>query len=144
MALLLAGALALLVGCAGSATHLIGAARAPISPGEVKIYRTPPRHYEQIALIDSTSGAHLFHGTEQGEAEAVTRLKEEAAKLGANGVLLTLIADRPTGVIGVGVGGGDVSYHSHGGTAVGGSASGAAPVVQNSAQGIAIYVPKEG
>ena len=45
----------------------------------------------------------------QGEAEALQRLKEEAAKVGANGVLLTLVGDRSRGALGVGVGGGGIS-----------------------------------
>jgi hypothetical protein len=133
-------AIGLLAGCAGSSSRLIAPARPAISPGEVRIYRTPPRHYQEIAVLDATSAARLFHGTLQGENEALERLKEEAAKVGANGVLLTLVGDRSRGAIGVGVGGGSASYRRQSGAVVAGAASGAAPIVQNSAQGIAIHV----
>lgn len=100
----------------------------------------PPRHYQEIAVLDATSGARFFRGTPEGEAEAIERLKEEAAKVGANGVLLTLVGDRPSGTIGIGIGGGGISAGRRSVVAGGGSASGAAPIVRNSAQGIAIYV----
>jgi hypothetical protein len=135
--LLVAG---LLAGCASSSSRLIAPARPAINPAEVQIYHAPPRHYQEIAVLDATSWARLFHGTAQGEAEAIQRLKEEAAKVGANGVLLTLVGDRSSGALGVGVGDGDASFYGHNGTAVSGSASGAAPIVQNGAAGIAIYV----
>ncbi len=129
-----------LTSCATSSSQLLAPARPPINPAEVRVYHAPPRHYQQIAVLDATSGVRLFHGTPEGEAEAIERLRIEAAKLGANGVLLTLVGDRPSGVIGVGVGGGDVSFHHHSGTEVSGAAAGSAPIVQNGAAGIAIYV----
>ena len=133
-------AVGLLAGCASSSSRLIAPARPAINPAEVRIYRTPPRNYQEIAVLDATSAARLFHGTPQGENEALQRLKEEAARVGANGVLLTLVGDRSRGAIGVGVGGGSASYQRRNGAVVSGAASGAAPIVQNSAQGIAIYV----
>ncbi|MEO6872592.1 MAG: hypothetical protein ABI233_10280, partial [Chthoniobacterales bacterium] len=102
----------------------------------VQIYRTPPRKFQQIARLDSTSGPRFFHGNQQSDAEAIERLKIEAAKVGANGVLLTLVGDESTGSVGLGVGGGGYSRSS----GFNGEAAGAAPVVQTSAHGIAIYV----
>ena len=77
----------LLAGCAGSSARLLAPARPAIDPAAVRIYRTPPQHYQEIAVLDATSGAKFFRGSPQGEAEALQRLKEEAAKVGANGVL---------------------------------------------------------
>ena len=131
-------AVGLLAGCASSSSRLLAPVHPAINPAEVCIYQAPPRHYQEIAVLDATSGARLFHGTLQGENEALQRLKEEAAKVGANGVLLTLVGDRSRGAIGVG--GGSASYQRQSGAVVSGAASGAAPIVQNSAQGIAIYV----
>jgi hypothetical protein len=132
-----------LAGCASSSSHLIGAARPPINPADVRIYKAPPPKFEQVALLDATSGTSFFHGSAQGEAAAIEKLKVEAAKVGANGVLLTLVGDRPTGAIGVGVGGGGISGDRGGGTAVAGEASGGFPLVSNGARGIAIYVPDQ-
>ncbi len=130
----------LLAGCAGSSTRLLAPARPAIDPAAVRIYRTPPQHYQEIAALDATSGAKFVRGSQQGEAEALQRLKEEAAKVGANGVLLTLVGDRSRGVLGVGVGGGGISSGHRTFVAGEGSVSGGVPIVQNSAQGIAIYV----
>lgn len=133
-------AAALLGGCAGSSSRLVAPARPAINPAEVRIYQSPPRRYEEIAVLDATSGAKFFHGSPQGEADALQRLKEEAAKVGANGVMVTLAGDRSSGALGVGVGGGGISGGRGSFVAGGGSVSGGAPIVQNAAQGIAIYV----
>ena len=133
-------ALGLLASCAGSSARLLAPARPAISPAAVRIYRFAPRHYQEIAVLDATSGARLYHGSAAGEADAIRRLREEAAKVRANGVLLTRVGDRPSGAIGVGVGGGGISAGRHSAVAGEGSASGAAPVVRNGAAGIAIYV----
>jgi hypothetical protein len=109
----------------------------------VGIYRTPPPHYREIAVLDASSGAQFFHGTPQGEAEAIERLRVEAAKLGANGVLITLLSDRSRGAIGVGVGGGGVSARRGSVVAGEGEVSGGAPLVSNAAEGIAIFVPND-
>ncbi|MBA3960886.1 MAG: hypothetical protein H0X40_03165 [Chthoniobacterales bacterium] len=132
-------AVSLLSGCAGSSSHLLGTARAPIDPAQVQIYRTPPAHFERIATLDASSGARFFHGSQATDADAIQRLKEAAAKVGANGVLLTLVGDEPSGSIGLGFGGGGYSRN----TAVNGEASGAAPLVRTGAHGLAIYVPAQ-
>ena len=133
-------AISLLAGCASSSSRLVGPARPAISPAEVRVYRTPPLHYQEIALLDATSGPHFYHGNPQGEADAIARLQVEADKVGANGVLLTSLGDRSNGTLGVGVSGGGFSG---GGSYVGGEGAvgGGAPIVSNGAQGIAIYVP---
>lgn len=92
-------------------------------------------------MLDATSGTGFFHGSAQGEAAAVEKLKVQAAKVGANGVLLTLVGDRPSGAVGVGFGGGGISGGRNA-TAVSGEASGGFPLVSNGARGIAIYVFK--
>lgn len=133
-------ALCLLIGCAGSSARLVAPARPAIDPAEVRIYRFPPRHYQEIAVLDAISSPRLFHGSPQGEADALRRLQEEAAKVGANGVLLTSLGDRPSGAIGVGVGGEAVSSGHRTFESGEGTISGAAPVVRNGAAGMAIYV----
>ncbi len=94
-------------------------------------------------MLDATSGGRFFHGSAAGEAEAIQALREEAAKVGANGVLITLLGDRPNGAIGVGVGGGGISGGRRSAVAGGGSVSGGAPIVSNAAEGLAIYVPDQ-
>lgn len=126
----------LLAACATSHV-MIGQARPPISPDEVRIYQRPPQaHYEEIARLD-TSSQGSFAFTAQAKTDAVIkRLKAEAAKLGANGVLLQGIADQPSGSIGTG--GGSSSYSGSGATGVGLGIN--AGLTRKVAGGLAIYV----
>ena len=134
----LAGAFAaLLAACTSSSHVLVGTARAPISPDQVKIYYEPPPKYEQIATLDASSGSMSFSDQSKTD-EAIAKLKAEAAKVGANGILLQGVEKHQTGSIGVGVGGG--SYG--GGSASGGSVGGSGGLYNKNAKGLAIYVPE--
>jgi hypothetical protein len=116
---------------------MIGKARAPISPDAVQVYTRPPAtHYEEIAQLD-TSSQGSFSFTAQGKTDAViARLKAEAAKLGANGVLLQGIGDQPSGSIGTG--GGSESF-SNGGS-FGGGVGISIGTTRKVGGGVAIYV----
>jgi hypothetical protein len=122
-------------GCATSHV-MLGTARPPISPDQVTIYSSPPPRYEEIARIE-TSSQGSFSFTAQGKTDAVVqRLKTEAAKLGANGVLLQGIGDQPSGSIGTG--GGSTSYGGHSAVSTGvGIGIG---LNRKAGGGIAIYV----
>ncbi|MGF1777965.1 hypothetical protein [Vibrio nomapromontoriensis] len=75
-----------LTGCASGSSILVGEAREPIDPGSVRFYAEPPEIYETIALVNASSDAGL---TKQSSIDyAIEELKNQAAKLGANGVLL--------------------------------------------------------
>ncbi len=128
-------------GCASSSYTIVGRVREPIDPGDVEIYTSPPRHYEEIALLDASSVGSFGRPSMAGENEAIYKMKEDAAKLGANGVLLTGISDRYGGSLGVGVGGFGVSGGRHHVTAGGGSVAVGGPIVQRGVVGVAIYVP---
>lgn len=129
---------ACLAACATSHV-MIGKARPAISPEEVRIYQRPPQTpYEEIARLD-TSSQGSFSFTAQGKTDAVIkRLKTEAAKLGANGVLLEGIGDQSSGSIGTS--GGRESYSSGG--LVGGGIGISAGLNRKVGGGIAIYVPQ--
>ncbi len=76
--------------------------------------------------------------TAQGKTDKVVeRLKEEAAKLGANGVLLQGIGDQPAGSVGSGFGSATASGNSAFGVGFGSSAA----IYAKSGSGLAIYVP---
>jgi hypothetical protein len=92
---------ALLGGCASSSV-IVGKVRPPISPAQVKIYLNPPPKFEEIALLETSSRAS-WSITDQGKMDTMMdRMKEEAAKLGANGILLRGTADRSSGGISTG------------------------------------------
>ncbi len=71
---------------------LVGEIRQATNPGGIKLYTKPPAEYEEIALISADS-AHDFMGKEKLLNKAMAQLKEEAAKVGANGILLEGFGD---------------------------------------------------
>src|ERR1035441_5063865 len=73
-----AGVIAALAGCAASHVALVGRARVPISPDQVRIYLQPPdAEYEQIANL-SASRRGSFAITAAGKMDKVIeRLKIE-------------------------------------------------------------------
>jgi hypothetical protein len=135
------GAAFLFAGCASSSYTIVGQVRAPIDPGDVEIYTAPPRHYEEIAFLDASSVGSFGRASVESENEAIYRMKEDAAKLGANGVLLTGISDRYGGSLGVGIGGFGVGGGRRHITAGGGSVAFGGPIVHRGVEGVAIYVP---
>ena len=130
--------MAALTGCSTSSHVLTGTPRAPIDPASVRIYTLPPAKYEQIAALSATSGGSLAITSQQNMDKAIERLKREAARLGANGVLLQSMQDRQSASIGGG--GGSTSYG--GGSAVGAGAGGSFGLYSKDVTGLAIYVPE--
>ena len=128
----------LLVGCATSSHVMIGTARPPISPESVRVYLQPPEKYEEIAALDTTSQGSLAITSQQNMDKAIARMKEEAAKLGANGILLQGVQDQQSGSIGTGVGSSSYGGGSSTGVGVGGSFG----IYNKAAHGIAIFVPQ--
>lgn len=120
-------------GCTSSSV-VVGPTHPAISPDQVKVYASPPPNYQEVAILDATSEFSLAI-TGQGQTDvAIDRMKSEAAKLGANGILIRAINTsyvNSGGVGSVNASGGDYVYWGGGdwGDSV------------KDAQGIAIYVP---
>jgi len=95
-------AASLLAGCAitNETSLVIGQARAPIKADQVKLYTTPPDKYEEIAIV-SADAAHDFMSKQDLLNISVAKIKEEAAKVGANGVLLDNVGDSYIGSSGM-------------------------------------------
>jgi hypothetical protein len=130
-------ALILLLAACSSSHVLTGTPRPPIDPALVRIYYgPPPGGFEEIARLEVNSGA-LTYG-EQNKTNAVLRkLREEAARLGANGILFQGTADgHGGGGVSVGGGGGRIGGSSYGGVGVGVNIS----PRQKYANGVAIWV----
>lgn len=88
--------------CSTTSHVMLGQARAPVPVEQVVLYRSPPQHYAEIALIKSSS-RHSWTVTEQGKLnKAIERMKAEAAALGANGLLLQSTQDEVSGSLGTG------------------------------------------
>lgn len=134
--LVLGCVLAGLTACASS--HILtGTPRPPIAPEQVRVYYAPPQApFEEIALLDVKSGPFTYG--EQNKANAVmTRLRKEAARLGANGVIFGGTARGYGGTgVSVGAGGGSIGRHSYSGLGVGVNIS----PEQRYGRGTAIYI----
>ena len=111
-----------LTACASGSAIVIGTKRPPTDPIQVKLYLEAPSNYEVIGIVNASSDAGW---TEQGSQDyAVQELKNQAAKLGANGVLLETTGEKTS-------------------TAVGGYGTGifnAIPVTAKTVSGKAIFV----
>ena len=87
-----------LAACASGSAIVTGTKRAPITAELVKLYLEPPTDFEVIGLVSASSDAGM---TEQASVDyATAELKNQAAKLGANGVLLISIGDKTSTVAG--------------------------------------------
>jgi hypothetical protein len=136
-AAVLAGALTCLLGCITSQATLINPARPAISAEQVQLYLRPPDStYVEIANLYASSGGSLAISAASKMDKVVERLKVQAAKLGANGVLLHGIGDRAAGSIGAGISTEGNSPHASYGLGFGASAF----FLRKSGEGIAIYV----
>lgn len=113
LSLVLLGALA---GCATASRVMISDPRPPIAVEQVRVYSQPPAgRYVEIALLDASSG--FTYGAQARNDAVIARLRAEAAKLGANGVVIQEVGEYSSGSgLGIGVGGG--SRHVGGGVSV--------------------------
>ncbi len=157
--LILLGCSVLLAGCNTTSHVTVGRTRPAILESQVKIYIRPPAKYEEIAILD-TNSLWSFRFTQQGHMDAaINRLKGQAAKLGANGVLLSGVGSQVVGSIGNTTGnataystanatayrsGNMVNAYGTGTTNVyGSSTTFNTPVIVKAASGMAIYVTQE-
>lgn len=75
--------------CSTSSHEILGQTRTPLRSAEVRIYLEPvSARYQQIAVVAASSRGS-FSWTARAKAEVVMqRLKAEAAKLGANAIVV--------------------------------------------------------
>ena len=82
-----------LFGCYPVSHIIIGEVKSPINVADVKVYFDFPKNCEKIAIVEASSNFALkdpsFDFTHQNKTDkALTRLKEEAASMGANGLVI--------------------------------------------------------
>lgn len=140
----IAAIVSLLCSYALASTIMVGEPRPPISPDRVKVYMEAPRHFDRIAIIRKGSGGAWAFSDQNQVDEAIAKIRVEAAKVGANGILLQVIETNSSGGIGIGVGGfgfgGGHHHHGWGGNSVGVGGSFYAPIMHKTVQAEAIYV----
>jgi hypothetical protein len=129
--------LAILLGvaaCSGPSHVMLGNSRPPTDPANVKVYAQPPARYEEIAIVEAAGSAFTV-GAQRRTDALIERLKEEAAKVGANGLLLREMGQEAPGSLGVGTG----TTVGVGGIGIGVSA----PLSRKRGSATAIYVPEQ-
>jgi hypothetical protein len=87
-----------LVGCATGSVIITGNVRPAIDPAEVKIYLEPPAQYEIIGIVEASSDVEF--SSQAAQDRVITELKNQAAKIGANGVLLINVRNQSGGTTG--------------------------------------------
>ncbi len=95
----------LLCGCA-TGTHIVtGKQRPPVNPEQVTLYQVAPEKFEVIGIVNSKTG-----GVRQISMDAaVEELKVQAAKIGANGIIISLSSQGSNGITTFGGSGATVS-----------------------------------
>jgi hypothetical protein len=133
----------LIAGCTimDSNALVTGNPRPAVSPNNVMLYSNPPPQFEEIAVVFASAGHDFLSGGKLMNS-AVERLKSEAAKLGANGVILTQIKERDSGSPSIGV----ITGQSYGSVGISNSQSTYVGISRGDShtrvQGRAIYVSK--
>ncbi len=131
-------ALIIAVSAACAPTQLLtGAARPPIDPSQVVVYSAAPPQYESIAVIRASERSLIASGGAQAIDRVVLRLKEHAAKLGANGLILDDFDDQQS--VSFGAGAGADTYTHNGSISL--SLGGFFGLFKKTGTGRAIYVP---
>jgi hypothetical protein len=79
-------ALILMTGCVSFSHHVTGTVRPAVPRDEVKVYDTMPANSKTIGTVSVTSFKSM--PWDDAYVEALEELKMEAAKLGANGLVI--------------------------------------------------------
>jgi hypothetical protein len=85
-------------GCAitNETSLIVGNVRQATNPSDIKLYTKPPANYEEIALISADSVSAAYSKQKLLDI-AMSNLKIEATKVGANGILLESAGDANDG-----------------------------------------------
>jgi hypothetical protein len=131
--------LSVLAGCATSSQILTGTARAPIAANEVRVYTQAPPSFDEIAVLNATRRSISGPAGERAIQKMIESMKNQAALLGADGLLLEEFSDAQAFSLGTSLG--SESYAHNGSISLGAGAS--IGVVKNTARGRAIFVAPE-
>ena len=87
------------IGCYPVSHIIVGEKRAPINSSEVKVYFDYPKVYEKVAIVEASSNfafkdPSIEFSHQKKTDKALERLKNEAAKLGANGIIIDNLSSK--------------------------------------------------
>jgi hypothetical protein len=122
--------------CASSTQVLTGAPHTPIAPAEVRVYTQAPRSFEEIAVLGASKDSVSSAGGERAIAHMIESMRIQAARLGANGLLLEDFSDSDPVAVGTGIGSQTYTHNASISLGVGGSLG----VVKKAARARAIFV----
>ena len=85
--------LVFITGCTTGSHKVTGTLREPVPPEAVRIYSSMPPHAQVVGLLsaDSFGGATL----QDASQDALEKLRNEAGRLGANGIVIGPADDTP-------------------------------------------------
>ena len=73
-------------GCTTGSAVVTGQERSPIDPAAVTLYDKSPAEYEVVGIVEAATDVN-FINTKGARERAFAELKEQAASIGANGVI---------------------------------------------------------
>lgn len=92
-----------LTSCVGTSRVITGKPLPPTEASTIKIYTKPPAQFKEIAILESAKADFIFnpeiHNGANNKQEIIADMKVEAARLGANGILIRSL-EQKSGVIG--------------------------------------------
>jgi hypothetical protein len=127
---------ATLAGCASSSVVVTGPVRSAISPDAVRIYTSAPERFEEVAVLNASRKAVSSAGGERAINKVIDEMRLQAAKLGANGLLLEDFSDAQSLTVGTGVG--SDTYTHNGSISLGVGAD--IGIIKKTGRGRAIFI----
>lgn len=118
---------------------LTGTARPPIPASDVVVYSAPPAHFQQIALLTATRRTVFHIGGAKTIDELTEQLAAQAARLGANGIIVDELFDEQSMSLGTGVGSETYTHNADISLGIGGLFG----VYKKTGNARAIYVSQE-
>jgi hypothetical protein len=128
--------IAMLAGCAASSVVVTGPVRSAISPDAVRIYTSAPEKFEEVAVLNASRKAVSSAGGERAIDKVIEEMRMQAAKLGANGLLLEDFSDAQSVTLGTGVG--SDTYTHNGSISLGVGAD--IGIIKKTGRGRAIFI----
>jgi hypothetical protein len=122
--------------CTSSSQLLTGLPRSPVMPDQVRVYTMAPPRFEEIAVLRASRKSASTAGGERAIARMIESMRGQAARLGANGLLLEDFADSEPFSLGTAVGSETYTHNASISVGVGGALG----VVKKSAKARAIFV----
>ncbi len=127
---------ATLVGCAASSVVITGPVRSAIDPQAVRIYTSAPANFEEVAVLTASRRAVSSAGGETAINKVIDDMRSQAARLGANGLLLEDFSDAQSLGLVTGVGSDTYTHYGSIGLDLGAEIG----IMKKSGRGRAIFI----